>query len=392
MSFKIPLAVYVIWHPNYIEGKELANYIYTALCRDANKPLVRTLGIPVYFRSVYNSKSTLPLEINFGESNYTAVVALISKEFLLDQQYKDYLDAILNECDKDKKSRRLYPVALSSNAYNVTKNIAPINFIRVNNSNNLSTKENQVGIYNQIKSSLLHELCRLLLEMKKASEENETFDPSPPIRLFISHSKHDDSKAESIKFRNYINQETQLKTFFDVNDIAFGYNFGDQIKSAAKESALVVFQSDSYSDREWCRIEVLTAKSAGCPVVIVNAVEKGEKRTFPYMGNYPSIRLKGNFEEIISLTLEQILGNLFTHRFLNNLISLYKIEGVVTITHPPELFSFIQLREKSVKNKEDIVLVIYPDPPLGSEETEILNKLDDDFLFITPIMLPSISQ
>jgi hypothetical protein len=34
--------------------------------------------------------------------------------------------------------------------------------------------------------------------------------------------------------------------------------------------------------------------------------------------------------------------------------------------------------------------VLYPEPPLGSEELKILNEIDEDIKFITPINLPTI--
>ncbi len=154
---------------------------------------------------------------------------------------------------------------------------------------------------------------------------------------------------------------------------------------------MVVFQSDSYADREWCRIEVLTAKSEGFPIVIVNAVQNGEKRAFPYLGNYPSIRFKENYQSIIDLTLEQVLFNKYTRKFLDSLTDLYNIKTDRILSNVPELFNFIQLKKQKITG-EKYALVIYPDPPLGSEEIDILNQLDDDFVFITPLMLPSIAK
>jgi hypothetical protein len=227
--------------------------------------------------------------------------------------------------------------------------------------------------------------------MKKATDETESNSTPPPVKLFISHSKHDESKNDAIAFRDFINSKTQLKTFFDANDIAYGSNFGEKIKEAAKESALVVFQSDSYAEREWCRIEVLEAKKAGCPIVIVNAVQNKEQRAFPYLGNYPSIRFKDkNFQQIIDLTLEQVLFNRYTIRFLDAQTDQYKIKANRILTTPPELFNFIQLKRDGLSEDEKFGLVIYPDPPLGSEEMEILNDLDNNFVFITPLVLPTI--
>lgn len=391
MSFKTPLSVFIVWHSDYLEGQQTAEFIYSVLCRDYSKPLTRSMGIPVYFRSTNAENKNQPTAIDFDESEFTAVIALVSDEFVVDKEYGNYLEKIFDECNTVSDKRRLYPIAISKNAFNVSAKLSPINFIRITQLNssdcNIVTNGN---IYSQIKSPILHELCRLLMNMKKATDEIDSLTISPPIKLFISHSKHDESKLDAAKFRDYINSQTQLKTFFDTNDIAYGSNFGDEIKKAAHESALIVFQSDSYSDREWCRIEVLEAKSAGCPIVIVNAIMNGEKRAFPYLGNYPSIRFKNNFLDIIDLTLEQVLFNLYTKLFIDSLTNLYGIKADRILSTSPELFNFIQLKAQGIREEENFGLVVYPDPPLGSEEMEILNKLDSNFHFITPLTLPLI--
>ena len=392
MSFATPLSVFIVWHPDYLEGQQTADFLYSVLCRDPTKPLIRSMGIPVYFRNKNVSETNQPLEINFTESKYTAIIALVSDEFVNDNNYGKFLDSIFDKCENEKEKRRIYPVAISKSAYKVSTKFSAINFIRGDRSKLVCDKEEIVSINSQIKTPILHELCRLLMNMKKATDETQSLATSPPIKLFISHSKHDESKLDASKFRDYINSQTQLKTFFDTNDISYGSNFGEEIKKAAKESALVVFQSDSYADREWCRIEVLQAKTAGCPIVIVNAVQNGEKRAFPYLGNYPSIRFKNNFIEIIDLTLEQVLFNLYTKIFLDSLTDLYKIKTDKILSTSPELFNFIQLKKKGLNQGEEYSLVIYPDPPLGSEEMEILNQLDDAFVFITPLTLPSIAK
>lgn len=391
MSFKTPLSVFIVWHPDYLEGQQMADFLYSVLCRDSSKPLIRSMGIPVYFRSTKAESKNHPIAIDYDESEFTAVIALVSDEFIVDKGYENYLEKIFDECNSANDKRRVYPIAISKNAFNVSAKLSPINFIRVTkaigNDCNTVTKGN---VFRQIKSPVLHELCRLLMNMKKATDETDSLTISPPIKLFISHSKHDESKLDAAKFRDYINSLTQLKTFFDTNDISYGSNFGDEIKKVAQESALVVFQSDSYADREWCRIEVLEAKSAGCPIVIVNAVQNGEKRAFPYLGNYPSIRFNDNFLDIIDLTLEQVLFNLYTKIFLDSLTGMYGIKADRILSTSPELFNFIQLKAQGLNEGENFGLVVYPDPPLGSEEMEILNKLDGNFIFITPLTLPLI--
>lgn len=382
MSFKTPLSVFIVWHPGYAEGKLIADFLYSVLCRDSSKPLMRSIGIPVYFRSIRATNTSQPIDIDFRESEFSAVIALIDDKFILDYEFRAYIDKISDECNNEKDKRRIYPIAISNNAHKVSSKLSEINFVPVNEIDNQNA---------EIKSPILHELCRLLMNMKKATEETESNYTPPPVKLFISHSKHDESKNDAIAFRDFINSKTQLKTFFDANDIAYGSNFGEKIKEAAKESALVVFQSDSYAEREWCRIEVLEAKKAGCPIVIVNAVQNKEQRAFPYLGNYPSIRFKDkNFQQIIDLTLEQVLFNRYTIKFIDSLTDQYGIKANRILSTSPELFNFIQLKKEGLSEDEKFGLVIYPDPPLGSEEMEILNDLDNNFVFITPLVLPTI--
>jgi hypothetical protein len=384
MLYKAPLGIYVIWHPDYHEGQKIGNHIYSRLCRDVSKPLTRSIGVPVYFRQTKIAKTGQPLEIDFSESDFVAIVPLISDEFLLDIDFREYFDKTVSQVEENKATSRVFPVAISPHAFKVSKSISAINFLRVFSSN--------ADVSQYISSNLIHELSRLLMNLKRVSEEKDSLELTtpPPVRLFISHSKHDDALQQAVEFRDFINADTSLKTFFDANDIGYGYDFAEEIKKAAKESALVVFQSDTYSDREWCRTEILTAKSHGSPVVIVNAISKGEKRIFPYLGNYPSIRLNKNFQEIVDLTLEQVLFNIHSAKLLRSQVELYGLDVDFVLSNYPELFSLLELKRLLKEKNKEFSVVIYPDPPLGMEETKLLNMMDDAFYFITPISLPII--
>lgn len=390
MPFKIPLAVYVVAHPSFPGGQEMCDFIYTTLNRDPSKPLTRSIGIPVYFRNSNSTGANSPAEIDFNESEYTSIIVLICTDFILDIAYKQYVDKLIDNCGSNEPKRRIYPVALNPNAYAATTKLSLINFIRIDRGEIDKGIVGNETIKKHIKSNLLHELCRQLLNMKRSSEESNSLNPAPPIKLFISHSKHDDTKLNATDFRDFINSKTQLKSFFDANDISYGSNFGDEIKKAliADNAALIIFQSDTYSEREWCRIEAITAKTANCPIVIVNAIKHRERRTFPYLGNCPSIRFNNNFEDILDQTLEQVLGNLFKRSLLDRITDLYELQARLILSNPPELFDFIKLKGKGYAKNGQRSVVIYPDPPLGTEELNLLEKLDNSFFFITPLSLP----
>ncbi|RBN36117.1 molecular chaperone Tir, partial [Priestia megaterium] len=74
--------------------------------------------------------------------------------------------------------------------------------------------------------------------------------------MFISHAKEDGvSLAKSLS--DYLQTQTELKTFFDANDIAIGYEFSQEIEANIQKSVLVAIHSDRYSSREWCRKEII---------------------------------------------------------------------------------------------------------------------------------------
>src|SRR5687768_656967 len=115
MSFKPPLSVFIVWHPDYIEGQQTADFLYSFLCRDSFKPLIRSMGIPVYFRSTKAININRPIDIDFNESEHTAVITLIDDQFILDSEFRNYLDGISDECNKATDKRRVYPIAVSKN-------------------------------------------------------------------------------------------------------------------------------------------------------------------------------------------------------------------------------------------------------------------------------------
>ena len=90
--------------------------------------------------------------------------------------------------------------------------------------------------------------------------------------------------------RNDIHADISLKSFFDANDIAVGYRFSTELLAALEESAIICLQTDYYATREWCLWEVINAKRLDRPVVVVNAVNNREPRSFPYLGNVPTVR------------------------------------------------------------------------------------------------------
>lgn len=49
MRYISPLTIYVVWHPSFDKGEQVANYLYSSFTRDIYSPLSRGIGIPLFF-------------------------------------------------------------------------------------------------------------------------------------------------------------------------------------------------------------------------------------------------------------------------------------------------------------------------------------------------------
>lgn len=386
-----PLNIYVVWHPNFGFGKRIAEELYSLFCRDYNNPLSRGLNIPVYFRFIKLDNGK-PLEINFNDAEKNAVVLLIDEEYFMDNDFKAYTTEIVNKIDENN---RIFPIAYFDYAYSIGCGLSTLQFTDATkyfgeklNIHNLADLDKSIG---KVKTELLHDFSRLIWNFQEKQEDNERQRIGSPIKLFLSHAKKD-GESLTIRFKQFIESNLKLDVFFDTVDIANGYEFDVQFEEEISKSALVVFQTDEYSNREWCRREVLFAKKHKSPIVVVHNIKEGEKRAFPYLGNMPTTVLSEDetisFYKIVNLTLYQVLNNRYQYLLLKQYSKLIDDNKytVLRVSSPPELFNFIHIKKKQEKEKKKII-VLYPDPPLGIEEMELLNELDKNIDFMTPINL-----
>ncbi|HWT48837.1 MAG TPA: hypothetical protein VN255_09745, partial [Mycobacterium sp.] len=116
--------------------------------------------------------------------------------------------------------------------------------------------------------------------------------------------------------------------------------------------------------REWCRGEVLLAKRAQRPILVIDALSTRETRSFPYLGNVPVVHWDGDPHKPIDQLLKETL------RIRHAELVLERDAGPddMLFTRPPELVTTAVLTEKPKA-------VLYPDPPLGVEETHALASI-----------------
>jgi len=385
---KYPLNLYIVWHNSSTIAPAIAEELYTSFCRDYKKPLSRGLGIPVYFRNIKMDSGQL-VGIDPSEAEKNAIILLIDQPYFLDDDYRDYTEELTKLVDNNT---RIFPVSLFADAHAIGCGLSDLQFIRGQELKkdrlNLSNPKDLDLSIRKIRTEVLHDCARLLMDFQPSYQDAEQDRAGSPVKLFLSHAKVDGEDI-SLRFKKFIEENLKLDVFFDTVDIANGYSFSKQFEKEIQHSGLVVFHTDAYSSREWCRREVLIAKKHKSPIVVFHHIKEGERRAFPYLGNMPTTTMLENewisFYRIVNLTLFQVLNNLYQLRLLSCYKDLARDTGTeyTILSSPPELLNFIELKNKRASSSKQVVL--YPDPPLGIEELTVLNEFDKEIEFVTPI-------
>ena len=224
----------------------------------------------------------------------------------------------------------------------------------------------------------MHDLCRLL-------------DPdAAKVRIFLSHAK-EDGLGITTAVRRHLHEVARLDDFFDAADIPDGTRFAEFItESAGTLHALLAVQSDTYASREWCRLEILEAKRRHVPIVVLAAVQTGENRSFPYLGNVPVVRWRGksSIRSVVQSLLQEVLRARYFPRRVDVISRYHGLNPVEQVySSPPELLTALSYVSEATAAGRAVGRYLYPDPPLGTEELLLLRQLEPDFDPVTPTIL-----
>jgi len=229
--------------------------------------------------------------------------------------------------------------------------------------------------------AVAHEIFRFAL--------NENFSKSAlgkdnAIKLFLSHSKQDEWAVNlAISLKRFIDDSPMLN-FFDATDIAPRYRFDKEIMGHILESTFLSIHSDFYSSRYWCQREVLYAKEQRRPILSVDCLNDSEDRKFPFATNVPSIHLHPIEEwgkDDIHRILEAAILETIRFNYHGKLLKEYQRCGwapsdALVLSRPPEISDLPDLLiiNKGIISRR-VRKILYPEPPVYSEEHEFLDKI-----------------
>ncbi|MBN1608514.1 MAG: TIR domain-containing protein [Polyangiaceae bacterium] len=350
---KFPVVVQFEFYTASPDAAAMAEYLRTVINDDAAVPGLR---IPTSFTP--DDHSFMPPEPRLSEEGDRVLVVLLADDQLVAHArtgrsggitWGDYAVKLRQLCDASP-NHRLLPVSLSTFAWPIDTRLKDLNFLRAFDEPDEEQRKKLVA------RRMLHLLIRRL-------RPHATDEDAPPVTIFLSHAKIDVDKQPGVvnSLLDYLKAKQPERTWFDSGDIASGSRFAKAIEDGVTDSALLAVVTDAYSSRSWCRREVLFAKRHLRPFVIVDALQEREIRRFPYAGNAPVLRWRDDPRDVVDSLLRETLR----HAYAEGMLRQRARPGDDIMPSGPELVTVVH-RDKAKP-------VLYPDPPLGTEELAVLS-------------------
>ena len=383
------LEVYVVWHPGDPGGVIAAEQIFqhfhgtlfSGLIGGAVEVYVRSVG----WRTVDDAPRPIPLPSapppnGIAQAQITAVVPVLGNEFAAAVEaglgpWRAYASEIAAARDAAPDRVGVFPLLVDRGATDGTE----LGRIfsrpqRIAASGPSAEPEGELRC---------RDLAQAIAQMAGAGER---------LTVFISHTKHGahgeeaDIPALIERVRRIIGQ-TRLREFFDAHDLQAGCDWDEALRVQAATSALLALRTDLYAGREWCQREILIAKRHGMPIVILDALGRGEERGSFLMDHVPRVPVRhdgaawqdADIRLGLNLLVDECLKRALWRRQAELARGRTDLDVAWWAPHAPEPVTFAHwlAGERAAGRTADTgdLRVLHPDPPLGSAEREVLDQI-----------------
>jgi hypothetical protein len=381
------LEIFVVWHPDDSPGERIADQFvehfhgtaFSGLIGGAVEIYVRSQG----WRDPQDAPRALP---NVSTSLYgiaraaiTAVVPVLGVGLANaiqagDGAWFDYSLEIIALRQQAPDSVGVFPVRLSEGATDGTELGELFGSIQT-----IGTQSGNVTAETAAVRS--RDLAQGIAQLANGQSR---------LKVFLSHTKRaarDETEQLTqliTQVRNVING-TRLAEYFDASDLQPGADWIGELDANARTSALLAVRTDLYSSREWCQREVATAKLAGMPVVILDALNDGEERgsfLMDHVARVPNASAGGDLgDTAIVAALNQLVDESLKRELWDRQRKVTAGGSAWDIAwwapHAPEpltLADWLTRELAGLPGGEDI-RVLHPDPPLGPVERDALVQI-----------------
>jgi hypothetical protein len=401
MTYRPPLSVYLLFHPESEKARQLAESLVPDLMAG---PASRGLRVPVFLTPDRGDglppslDENDPNQLNLDAAQHTVVVVLADAQMQkrimggTGKEWADFLLTLLK--DHDRSRHQILLVSLDDKGTDLDDELAGLNYIVLDQNEDLESHKARVAFHLGVRSLLL-------MRDIEIPSDGELAKMKAPVNLFLSHAKADLDKEKKGPVHRVLEESTELpiEHWYDAQNIDPAVEFTEPIRKGIRDADLViVFQTDSWAKSEWCRMEAIYAKRVGTPILVVDALNDGEPCRFSYGGNSRSLRWrvprldqhtdaltsekekasqqlrKLEANRLISAAIQEILYRRHTLRLMKgqaeeNDVSLDTAPEAAHLGFYPDTNSFL-----------------YPDPPLSKDELELLQDVRPTATFETPLM------
>jgi hypothetical protein len=349
------------------------------------------LRVPIYF--LEEDGSSLPRPVDLDRADHTLAVLLLDGRMTDRRRGEKGAWAMwardLAASAPPGGRHHVMPVALDSAAFELSPELGERHFLSLAGVTDVDRRQARLSFGMAVRA--LH----LLID----DERDDVAAKQAPVTLFVSHAKKDldPRRQDPVRWTQEALQDLPVREWFDARNIREGANFEEEIRNGLRlADGMLVFLTDAWATRPWCRTEALTAKELGTPIVVVDALTDGEPRSFPYGGNTRLLRWRPapqppeggdaavlldwqersrtEGERMIAAAVREALRRMHAKHWLQGIAG----EGDVVLDVAPE--------PARVGCEPHGRTFLYPDPPLGREEQRLLGCIWPQARFETPMM------
>ena len=374
------ITFHIVWHPGCPESQAAASYLIQHFTRD--RFAIEEMGVSVFEWSGPSPRAAVqsPFDSDMGETS--VVVVLISDEIEQDGNWSNYVGRLIDRYtsgDDGSPIRRLFLVAMTEGRLATSSVVQALRWLDWPGDSNRRVR--------RLVREVTYETSRMLRDT--LSGDPDLARQMERIRVFLSHSKHDNIGERVARcIRDWLQEDVTLSVFLDIVDVPAGLPSDDVLDAGVRQSAVLIVHSDSFSSREWCRREVLVAKASERPIVIADCIEDLDERAFPYIANVPVVRLRSQqpngIERVVGRLLDEVFKDFLWQCRIATLRRAHS--NVIFVARPPELLTLVNVK----KNYPDKSILVYPDPPLGLRELSVLTGVGPPVVSLSEWMEKSV--
>lgn len=378
-----PLRVYVVFEPAFNAGAGWVRLLSEAFCSLGMQRDEMRFGVPVQFRSEpWDAEqpglpgTRHPRRIKLAGATSNCVLVLVDPVMSGFRQahWAQYMADVQRQMDLRPGRDLLVPVLLSDQVPAFAQRVQAIRPTGLE----LPTDE-------RTRVRFMAQLLNALLVHRHPESGRNTHQPGHGI--FLSHAKRDgvDTAVRIVETISKVNQSLGPRCFFDADSLLPGDSYPERFELAIANGSLLAIVTDVYHSRPWCRWEVLTAKRLGRPIVVADLSTGRIERTYPYLGNVPSVRidlLGDDTDGISEIAVERLIFALLAEALRIELWqerARQRLQGrpLRLLVRPPELADLPGIVD-AVHDDSTPTWTVYPDPPLGTEEVDLLHRAIPD--------------